>query len=380
MNNNNNSITEINGLEILQNLKEISVKNCKIERIKGFEQFPNLTKLYLQNNQIRKLKGLKNLKKLKTINLSKNKIVEIDCRQLPLAENIDLTDNLIMKIKNPSYSSRFVISCKINNKFEVKMEGNGVRIFGNNNASILLKDHSIFIEKNGLLHQHTVLDKKYSGFTEFTAIIKKTRLRKKTKIQISKVYPLRIDKINHDLEAQFREICSNLLIWVENDYDLRLLRKDLIIPLMEQLGEKKDAVAEKAFKEFKNYNKPQEEAEQISKNSVKGSLKGTTLKRKLFNPDTNDLLSVLYFNDFHDIEIKLLTPEAKPIKEVSERCIRIFIKGALMKIKEENPLLSLKYSFFKNSDIIEHIKISNLHSIHDYDLITEKMQELLSTV
>jgi len=48
--------------------------------------------------------------------------------------------------------------------------------------------------------------------------------------------------------------------------------------------------------------------------------------------------------------------------------------------KNSNIFHTLKYNFFKNSDIIERIKISNLHSIHDYDLITEKMQELLATV
>ncbi len=49
-----------------------------------------------------------------------------------------------------------------------------------------------------------------------------------------------------------------------------------------------------------------------------------------------------------------------------------------MKIKEENPQLSLKYDLLKNSDIIERIKIFNLQSLHDYDLITDKMQELLA--
>jgi Leucine-rich repeat (LRR) protein len=392
-----NQITEILGLDILQDLQEISVENNKIKEIKGFEQFPKLVKLNLQNNQIRELKGLKNLKNLKTIDLSQNCIVEIDCRELPKVESIDLTDNLIMKIKNITSSSKFVFSYKVNNRIAVNLEDKQVRITIDNDASIILKNHSVFIEKNGLLRQHTVLDKVYSGFTEFTPV-KSHSTRKKTKVHLTKVYPLGIDKTKNELEGHFREICSSLQLWAENEYDIRLLREDLVFPLMEELGQVKDSVSKKVLEEFESYNKgfekpehPEQEnnsvaiveqpffvaEEYFSKEKVRESLRGTTLKRKLFNTANNDLLGVLYFKDFHDVEIKLLTPEAKPIREVSEEFIRIFLKGALIKIKEENPAISLEYTFFKNSDILERIKISNVRSIHDYDLITDKMQELL---
>ncbi|GAG97188.1 unnamed protein product, partial [marine sediment metagenome] len=70
-------------------------------------------------------------------------------------------------------------------------------------------------------------------------------------------------------------------------------------------------------------------------------------------------------------------PENRAIQETSERFINVFLKGALIRIKENNPNLSISYRF-KNTDKIEYITISNLSSIEDYDLITEKIRELLA--
>ncbi|MCP4762274.1 MAG: hypothetical protein GY870_10875 [archaeon] len=77
------------------------------------------------------------------------------------------------------------------------------------------------------------------------------------------------------------------------------------------------------------------------------------------------------------IEIKFVNPELAPIKETSEDFIRIFLKGALVILKENHPKLSLNYAHLENSDIIKLISISNVNSIEAYDLITNKMRELL---
>jgi len=109
--------------------------------------------------------------------------------------------------------------------------------------------------------------------------------------------------------------------------------------------------------------------------------KGTNIKRKIFsseNKQEEDLLCVLNFYDFKRLEIKFIDPENRAIKETSEDFIRIFLKGALIKIKETNPNLHVTYNFFKNTDRIEYIHISNLNSMSDYDLITLKVRELLS--
>jgi hypothetical protein len=108
--------------------------------------------------------------------------------------------------------------------------------------------------------------------------------------------------------------------------------------------------------------------------------KGTNIKRKIFssqNQEEENLLCVLNLYDFKKVEIKFMDPERRGIQETSENFINIFLKGALIKIKENNPNLSISYRF-KNVDKIEYINISNLSSIDDYDLITAKIRELLA--
>jgi hypothetical protein len=109
--------------------------------------------------------------------------------------------------------------------------------------------------------------------------------------------------------------------------------------------------------------------------------KGTNIKRKIFSDKKQkeeDLLCILNLYDFKQVEIKFINPELRAIKETSVSFINLFLRGALIKIKENNPNLSVSYSFFKNTDKIEYIHISNLHSIKDYDLITQKIRELLA--
>jgi len=108
--------------------------------------------------------------------------------------------------------------------------------------------------------------------------------------------------------------------------------------------------------------------------------KGTNIKRKIFsnqNQKEENLLCILNLYDFKRVEIKFIDPEKSAIQETSERFIDVFLKGALIKIKENNPNLSISYRF-KNTDKIEYITISNLSSIDDYDLITTKVRELLA--
>jgi len=110
------------------------------------------------------------------------------------------------------------------------------------------------------------------------------------------------------------------------------------------------------------------------------AFKGTNIKRKIFsnqNQEEENLLCVLNLYDFKNVEIKFIDPEKRGIQETSEKFINIFLKEALIKIKENNPNLSISYQF-RNVDKIEYINISNLSSIEDYDLITAKIRELLA--
>ncbi|MFX1453968.1 MAG: hypothetical protein ACFFDB_01200 [Promethearchaeota archaeon] len=110
-------------------------------------------------------------------------------------------------------------------------------------------------------------------------------------------------------------------------------------------------------------------------------VKGTNIKRKIFTDgDEKDskLLCILNFLDFNKVEIKFIDPMERGIKETSENFIKTFLREALLKIKDENPELDLKYEYFKNTDVIERINVFNLKSIKEYDLITSKMRELLT--
>jgi hypothetical protein len=113
----------------------------------------------------------------------------------------------------------------------------------------------------------------------------------------------------------------------------------------------------------------------------KERVKGTNIKRKIFSKDDekeSKLLCILNFLDFNQVEIKFIDPLGKIIKETSEDFIQIFLRGALLQIKDSNPDLDLKYDYFKSSDSIEYINIFNLKSIHEFDIITSKMRELLA--
>ncbi|KKL48171.1 hypothetical protein LCGC14_2328210, partial [marine sediment metagenome] len=50
-------------------------------------------------------------------------------------------------------------------------------------------------------------------------------------------------------EVEFWGHCSNLQVWVENNYDSRLLHRNLAFPLLERLAEVGDPTARKVFKE-----------------------------------------------------------------------------------------------------------------------------------
>jgi len=113
----------------------------------------------------------------------------------------------------------------------------------------------------------------------------------------------------------------------------------------------------------------------------KERVKDTNIKRKIFSKGKekeSKLLCVLNFLDFNKVEIKLLDPMDREIRETSEDFISIFLRGALLKIKDINPDLDLNYDYFKNSKLIERIKISNLKTIQEFDLITSKIRELLA--
>ncbi|MCJ7650892.1 MAG: hypothetical protein MUP85_19950 [Candidatus Lokiarchaeota archaeon] len=130
------------------------------------------------------------------------------------------------------------------------------------------------------------------------------------------------------------------------------------------------------------YSEKKKTSEDYFKEDVsQEEFKGTNVKRKIFSEDKNEeehLICVLNFYDYQKVNIKFIDPEIRAIDETNENFMNIFLRGALIKIKETNPDLNISYDFYKDTKLIEFININNLTSIKDYDLITEKIRELLT--
>jgi len=134
-------------------------------------------------------------------------------------------------------------------------------------------------------------------------------------------------------------------------------------------------------KTLQECDKKQDETQYFVNDIPSERVKDTNIKRKIFSKsDEKDprLLCILNFLDLNRVKIKVIDPMERKIRETSEDFIRTFLKEALLKIKDDNPELALNYEYFKNTDVIEFINITNLKSIEEYDLITSKMRELLT--
>lgn len=160
--------------------------------------------------------------------------------------------------------------------------------------------------------------------------------------------------------------------------ELKEVMNDLNSTISDKSFHSADEIYSKSLKTLKKKSYEDYFVEEIPKEQVKG----TIIKRKIFSKEEGDeevLLCVLNFIDMENIEIKFVNPELRAITEASEDFIKIFLKGALVKLKENHPNLDVNYEHLKNSEIIKLIKISNVNSIKAYDLITNKMRQLLTT-
>ncbi len=158
--------------------------------------------------------------------------------------------------------------------------------------------------------------------------------------------------------------------------------RDIINYLNSLISNKSFYSADEIYTKTLNKRKELSEDDYFIEEIPREKVKDTNIKRKIFSKEDEketNLLCILNFYDFNEVEIKFIEPETRYIKESSEDFVRIFLKGALIKIKESNPNLSISYSYFKNSDMIESMNISNLNSIKEYDLITSKIRELLAS-
>lgn len=189
------------------------------------------------------------------------------------------------------------------------------------------------------------------------------------------------------------EKLSQMLSKIQNLY---YKKKDQLEELQNEISELREVlnflnsmISNKSFqsadiiysKSLQEVEKKRDETQYFVDDIPSEKVKGTNIKRKIFSKsDEKDskLMCILNFLDFNKVQIKLIDPMERKIRETSEDFIRTFLKEALLMIKDENPNLALDYEYFKNTDVIECINITNLKSIKEYDLITSKMRELLS--
>jgi len=154
--------------------------------------------------------------------------------------------------------------------------------------------------------------------------------------------------------------------------------KEVLNNLNSIISNKSFFSADEIYKETIIKGEESEANELFQETVPKEELQGTNIKRKIFSNDNQELVCVLNFYDLNNVEIKFINPEKNPIRETSEEFIGTFLKGALIKIKDDNPGMELKYSYVKDTDIIEKIEISNIRNVKDYDLITSQIRNLLS--
>lgn len=181
----------------------------------------------------------------------------------------------------------------------------------------------------------------------------------------------KIQNIYHKKNEQLEELQNEIS-------DLREVLNLLNSMISTKSFQSADIIYSKSMQEV---DKKQDDTQYFVNDISSDRVKDTNIKRKIFSEaDEKDskLLGILNFLDLNKVHIKLIDPMDRKIRETSEAFIRTFLKEALLKIKDTNPDLALDYEYFKNSDVIECIIITNLKSIEEFDLITSKMRELLT--
>jgi len=253
----NNKITEIAGLENLKNLGGLNLMNNQIKEIKGLENLTKLKDLFLQNNQITELKGLENLKWLKLLDIRNNQIDEIKgignlkkLKQLRLEGNSiqesigtsTIRDHKILNVLACIWVKDFNldINFKVNEFITLKLEDNPKSRIPKKETFIYVKGQR-FDQCKFLLIPISI--DKAKDFSEIDSIDKAA-----VKMDRSLEYTDR-PVAGIPVMTEFWGHCSNLQVWAENDYDTRLLHRNLAFPLLKKLTEVGDPIAKKVFKE-----------------------------------------------------------------------------------------------------------------------------------
>jgi len=177
---------------------------------------------------------------------------------------------------------------------------------------------------------------------------------------------------------------------VKHGFDSRLLHKAIAFPLLNKLAKLQNlqteniTIQEESKIHAKKSNNYQSRYNNIMPTKVR-LLNSSPLnlnyknsnERKIYTPN-NELFAIMTLTDIDTIQIKITNPFKYKIQETSDDYLQIFLKEALIKIKELNPHLSVNYTFVRNTPFIENITISHIHKSTHLDLISEKFGELIA--
>ncbi len=131
------------------------------------------------------------------------------------------------------------------------------------------------------------------------------------------------------LDVEFWGHCSNLQVWFENDYDSRLLHRNLAFPLLKKLTEVGDQIAKKVFKD--------EIAKRLEKSSP-------VVVEYLINED--------YFKYLNQEEIEsLLENHESKLLENLVSLGYVILKGRPYKIKDSTLIIGASQKIKKIDDI-----------------------------
>ncbi len=266
------NLLEFKPLSSLPNLQYIDLSRNKIKNLNITHEVPKLKKLYFDNNDIQYITAIHNLPNLRILCLWGNNIRNLNFKALknvPRLESILVQDNPIKLIrglnnlpstvqiegvpdeyckrsksyfrslgweyveKNPRFPKRLL---KLHPDYIIN-EYLTLRMTIDKDIILYVKD-DIF-DHCAIVTINIPKDKLYS-FENMSSI---DEMIKEDDAVPDKLY----NKI--PLETQFWAHASNLQAWVENNYDTRLLHRNIAFPLLKKLTEAGDPVAKKVFKE-----------------------------------------------------------------------------------------------------------------------------------
>jgi hypothetical protein len=275
---NNNNILELFITHNVPSLSKLSLTNNKISNIAAVKNLSSLNSIDLSNveyntkvnhNLIKRLNNFNNLPNLKYIRVLQNPIKSISCLEiLPKLTSLRFTFSSDIHKKDIEEIIDYIHIIGLEAEYDTGdlikkahiLYNTPVSIFGPTqtytiNDFITLKlfknETRIFVKGRFLmLCKQLLLNFSLSeSFLDNGAILLNGNITSIDDAVESNPFPEIDDNLELDSESEFWGHCSNLQVWVENDYNTSLIHSNLAFPLLKELVLSGDPKAKKVFKE-----------------------------------------------------------------------------------------------------------------------------------